>query len=89
MRSKPKIKKHGKVKKILKPPFGPEKAEIEIAEADPLYQEIRIENTLEDDTGQKKLTPGAEVDVTIEADPAHTAPKARKEDEDAELTPKT
>lgn len=40
------------------------------------YREIRIENTLEDAQGKKvKLKEGAEVDVTIEADPKDTAPK--------------
>ena len=40
------------------------------------YCEIRIDNALEDAQGRKvKLKEGAEVDVTIEADPKDTAPK--------------
>jgi len=45
--------------------------------ADPLYQEIRVDNALQDkNTGEKvALKPGAEVDVTIEAEPNATTPK--------------
>jgi len=39
-----------------------------VPDAEPLYQEIRIENKLRDEEGnQVKLKPGAPVDVTIEA----------------------
>ena len=39
--------------------------------ADHLYKEIRVPNQLIDDKGEKvKLRPGAEVDITIEAEPA-------------------
>jgi hypothetical protein len=78
MTKKPKTKKSGVVRKIVKPivPSEPEKAEIEVRGADDLYKEIRIENTLEDDKGnQVKLNKDAEVDVTIEADPKDTTPK--------------
>ena len=46
-----------KVRKIIKPfhPTQPEKAETSIDEADDLYPEIRIENTLTDEKG--KATP--------------------------------
>jgi hypothetical protein len=74
-RKKPKTTKPGTVRKIVKPPIPqmPEKAEIEVEGADPLYREIRIENELEDAEGGKvKLKPGAEVDVTIEADEKDT-----------------
>jgi hypothetical protein len=69
--SRPKTVKRGKVQKVIKPPFPgvPEKAEIAVEGADELYQEIRIENKLEDDKGNEvKLKPGADVDVVVEAD---------------------
>jgi hypothetical protein len=75
---KPKTTKPGTVEKIIKPPIpgGPEKAEIAVHGADDLYREIRIENTLESGDGKKvKLKQGAEVSVTIEADPKQTDPK--------------
>lgn len=43
---------------------------------DPLYREIRIENTLEDAQGKKmKLKERADVDITVEADPKDTTHK--------------
>ena len=78
MTKKPKAKKPGTVKKIIKSPFPgePEKAEIAIEDADDLYREIRVENALEDEKGKKvKLKQGAQVDVTIEADATDTIPK--------------
>jgi hypothetical protein len=78
MASKPKVKKSATVRKIIKPftPDQPEKAEISVHDADDLYKEIRIENTLEDSKGVKvKLKPGAEVEVIVEADAKGTAPK--------------
>jgi len=75
---KPKTKKPGTVKKIIKSPFPeePEKAEIAIEDADDLYREIRVENTLENEKGKKvKMKQGAQVDVTIEADAEDTTPK--------------
>ena len=68
----------GVVEKIIKPPFQglPEKAQIAVEGADHLYKEIRIENTLTDENGRKVgLKPGAEVEVTVEADPDATTPK--------------
>ena len=51
----------------------PEKAEIAVDGADPLYREIRIENALTDADGKKvSLKPGAQVEVTIEAEPQET-----------------
>jgi hypothetical protein len=76
--AKPKTTKPGTVEKIIKSPFPdePEKAEIAVEGADPLYREIRIENTLEDEKGKKvKLKVGAQVDVTVEADAKDTVPK--------------
>ncbi len=64
----------GKVEKVIRahPETGePEKAQISVEGADHLYKEIRVPNRLIDDQGEKvKLKPGAEVDVTIEAEPA-------------------
>ena len=60
------------VEKVVKPvsPAEPEKAQIAVHDADDLYREIRVENTLEDATGEKvRLKQGAEVDVIIEASP--------------------
>ena len=78
MAKRPKTTKPGTVRKIVPPviPSEPEKAEIEVHEADHLYKEIRIENTLENAKGKKvKLKKDAEVDVTIEADEKDTLPQ--------------
>ena len=78
MARKPKTIKAGRVRKIIKPihPSLPEKAEIEVHDADHLYREIRIDNELEDENGKKvKLKEHADVDVVIEADPKSTEPK--------------
>ena len=66
---KPVITLTGVVQKIINPlDSKEEKAEIAIQEADDLYKEIRIENTLENAAGEKlRLKRGAEVDVHIEA----------------------
>jgi hypothetical protein len=61
---------HAVVEKIVKPiiPGAPEKAQVVIDEADDLYKEIRIVNTLKDAAGEEvKLKEGAEVNVTVEA----------------------
>ena len=68
----------GTVNKIIKPavPSEPEKAQIDVEGADDLYREIRIENTLTDENGNKVgLNEGAQVDVTIEADREDTTKK--------------
>jgi len=66
----PTVKLHGVVDKIV-PPLDanqPEKAQIVIREAEELYKEIRIDNTLEDGDGEKvKLKRGTVVDVIVEA----------------------
>jgi hypothetical protein len=67
------------VEKIIKSPHPsePEKAQISVEGADHLYRELRIENTLIDENGEKvRLKPGAEIDVTIQAPPEAVAPKA-------------
>ena len=78
MRKKPKAVKKGKVQRIIKPAHREdvEKAEITINDADHLYKEIRIENTLHDEKNKPvKLKPGADVDVVVEADSDATVPK--------------
>jgi len=86
MASKPKVKKPATVRKIIKPYAAgvPEKAEISLHDADDLYREIRIENTLEDSKGVKvKLKPGADVEVIVEADAKDTAPQEPNESKDS------
>jgi hypothetical protein len=71
-------KLRGTVQKLIKPvlPAQPEKAQINIEEADELYREIRIENTLTDAKGDKVvLKPGTEVDVIVEAESNATIKK--------------
>ena len=68
----------GTVQKIIKPvgPGEPEKAEISVHEAEELYREIRIENTLTTENGEKgQLKEGAKVDVIVEADSSATIKK--------------
>jgi len=68
------------LKKVIPSPHPdlPEKAEIAVEGADELYREIRIENTLTDEKGNEvKLKPGAQVEVTVEADPKDTVAKQK------------
>jgi hypothetical protein len=65
----------GTVEKIIQSPSPsvPEKAQIAVEGADHLYRELRIENTLTDGNGDKvRLKKGAEVEVTIAAEPGAT-----------------
>jgi hypothetical protein len=65
----------GTVEKIIPPitPNQPEKAQISVEGAEHLYKEIRVENTLQDESGNEvALKKGAKVDVTIEAAPEAT-----------------
>jgi hypothetical protein len=74
---KPSVTLPGTVEKLI-PAVGsePEKAQITVEGADELYREVRIENALQDGDGkQVSLKKGAEVDVTIEADPKDIKPK--------------
>jgi hypothetical protein len=75
--SKKRKKLQGTVEKVIKPSFGqPEKAQIAIQEADDLYREVRIENEVTNDKGEKaRLKPGADVDVIVEADSSATLKK--------------
>jgi hypothetical protein len=79
MSEKPATTLPATVEKIIKSPSPsePEKAQIVVEGADHLYRELRIENTLQDENGEKvSLKPGAEVEVTIEAEPEATTPQA-------------
>ena len=79
MTEKPSTTLPGTVEKIIKSPYPgePEKAQIAIEGADHLYKEIRIENTLTDEAGNEvRLKQGAEVEVTVEAEPEATTAKS-------------
>ena len=86
MTEKPSTTLPATVEKIIKPlvPTEPEKAQIAVHGADHLYRELRIDNTLTDENGDKvRLQPGAEVEVTI-ASEFGVAPK----DEPSKVSPK-
>jgi hypothetical protein len=75
---RPSVTLPGKVEKIIPGVVRamPEKAQIAVEGAEDLYKEIRVENTLEDENGKPvSLKPGAEVEVTIEAEKTATTPK--------------
>jgi hypothetical protein len=81
-KKKPAVKLPGTVERVISTPYPsePEKAEISVDGADPLYKEIRIENTLQDEEGNEvALKPGAQVEVTIEAEAQETSPKKPSE----------
>ncbi len=66
------------VEKIIPPlnPTGTEKAEIHVKGAEPLYEEMRIANSLKDEGGNEvRLKEGATVNVTVKAPPQATTPK--------------
>ena len=89
-KKKPAVTLPGTVENIIATKYTgePEKAEIAIDGADPLYKEIRIENTLQDEEGNEvSLKPGAQVDVTIEAEPDVTRPKKTIQSESDEAEP--
>jgi hypothetical protein len=76
--SKKRKRMQGTVQKVIKPalPSEPEKAQIDIHDAEDLYREIRIENVVTDENGEKAgLKPGAKVDVIVEADSSATIKK--------------
>jgi hypothetical protein len=68
----------GTVEKVI-PPIAPkeaEKVQISVKGAEPLYKEIRVDNTLHDEEGNPvSLKKGAEVEVTIEAEAKAATPK--------------
>jgi hypothetical protein len=75
----------GVVEKVIPSvhPSEPEKAQIAVEGADELYREIRVENTLQDGDGNEvKLKEGAEVEVTIAADPEAISPKNDESDDE-------
>jgi hypothetical protein len=78
MSKKKRKKLRGRVQRVIKPVANePEKAEIEVDEAEDLYREIRIENVVTDENGeQARLKPGAKVDVVVEADSDSTTKKS-------------
>jgi hypothetical protein len=78
MTEKPKVTLPAKVEKVLPPkhPNEPEKAQIRVEGGDPLYEELRVVNSLTDKNGNEvRLKTGADVDVTLEADQEATIPK--------------
>jgi hypothetical protein len=78
MPEKPSVTLPATVEKIITTPdpIEPEKAQISLEDGDPLYREIRIENTLTDEKGKKvKLKRGAKVEVTVEANQSGIVPK--------------
>jgi hypothetical protein len=78
---KPSVTLPGTVERVIESPHPsmPEKAQIAIEGADELYQEIRIENTLTDDSGAEvQLKEGAQVEVTVEAEAVGTTVKISK-----------
>jgi hypothetical protein len=78
MNEKPSAILPGTVEKIIKSaiPNEPEKAQIALEGADHLYREIRIDNTLTRENGEEvSLKPGAQVEVTVEAEAKATTPK--------------
>jgi hypothetical protein len=75
---KPSTTLPGTVQKIIKTPNpkAPEQAEIVVENAEELYREIRVENTLVNEKGEEvRLKPGAPVEVTIEANEKDTIKK--------------
>ena len=67
----------GTVEKIIPSyyPNQPDKAQIAVEGAEHLYKEIRVDNVLQDSEGNPvELKKGAEVQITIEADPSATKP---------------
>jgi len=75
-------KKRGRVRRVIRPPHPgvPEKVQIEVDDADDLYRDLRIENAMEDENGNKrKLKAETPVDVVIETSEEQTAPPRRKQ----------
>jgi hypothetical protein len=75
-----KVKLPAKVEKIIVPqhPTEPEKAQISLEGADPLYDEIRITNSLTNSEGDEvRLKKGADVEVTVKAPEQSVEPKKK------------
>jgi len=78
MMEKPKVTLPATVDRIIRSPYPdePEKAQITVEVAEELFKEIRIENSLTDANGEEvKLKPGAQVEVTVEANLNDTNPR--------------
>src|ERR1700687_956802 len=78
MKEKPSVTLAGTVERVIESPHPnvPEKVQIAVEEADDLYREIRIENTLTKKNGEKvSIKKGAHVEVTVEVPPEATTPK--------------
>jgi hypothetical protein len=78
--SKSNVTLPARVEKIIKSvhPSEAEKAEIHVVGGDPLYEEIRVDNSLTNKDGEEvSLKEGAEVKVTVEASERATSPKNR------------
>lgn len=73
----------GTVEKIItsRVPSEPERAQIVVEEADHLYKELRIENTLTDAGGNEvHLKQGAKVEVKVEAQPQGVTEESHHKD---------
>jgi hypothetical protein len=78
MNEKPIATMAGTVEEVIKSPFPcePEKARISVEGADHLYREIRIDNTLTTENGEKvSPKPGTQVKIRVKAEPETTIPK--------------
>lgn len=67
------------VEKIIPPgyPGDSERAEVAVHGAEDLYRELRVENRFSNDSGEEvALKPGAQVEVTIEANKKDTHRKS-------------
>jgi hypothetical protein len=76
------VRLSGTVDKIIPAihPGEPEKAQITVEGAEDLYREIRVDNTLKDSNGKPvSLKKGAEVEVTIKAEPHAVEPKSHSD----------
>jgi len=78
MNKKPSSTLPGTVEKVIKSRFSnePEKAQIALEGANHLYRELRIDNVLTNENGDEvSLKPGAQVEVTVEANAEGTIAK--------------
>jgi hypothetical protein len=79
----------GTVDKIIPSgPSQPEKAQIAVDRADHQHRDLRIENTLTNEHGDDvKLKKGAQVDVTVTAEPNTAIPAGREKRQPTGRTP--
>jgi hypothetical protein len=78
MTQKPSTILRGTVEKIISSRVAsePDKAQIAIQGAEPPYKELRIENTLTDGGNEVQLKRGAEVGITVQAEPRGVTSKS-------------